>query len=76
MSKLRKKSREVLKVQIIWNLVGHCKKLGYYSVEMENHLMDLSRVTLPDIFSKAHSGSGIENILYTIESNLESRNTV
>lgn len=64
-----------MKVQIMWSLVGYCKKLGYYSTGMENHLMGLSRITLPDIFSKAHSDSGIENILYTIESNLESRNT-
>lgn len=43
MSKLKKKSREVMKVPIMWSPVNHCKKFSYYAAGMESHCMDLNR---------------------------------
>ena len=42
LSKLKKKSRDVMKVQIMWSPESHCKKFGYYSSRMEIHCLDLS----------------------------------
>lgn len=42
LSKLKKKFRDVMKVQIMWSLESYCKKFGYYFLRMEIYCLDLS----------------------------------